>query len=699
MSFWRNLPSLKWKLTIIFLVLVLIPMVVVLLSISTIYRNGFISENQRDGENIVSLVNNLITIFEQDLQRNVTLLQQNELLTTASYFAATLDQTDELLPIVNSLLERLSFDILEIISFDGKILARGLASEKHTGEIETATDDLEKTQEDQVFDIVTLGDKIILRVRAPLDYDDLRVGTLMAGIFLDDSFAQKIMAITGEEIAIFRGKAPVASSSTAFSKAYQRILTNTRLSGESDSTMSTNLEVEGIERAIFTVPLTNQNEDSIGTIVVGLDKTDLNAIQQESELTVITIVVVLILATSLLVYWMSLVIVRPLAQMREVARKIARGDINQELPSTDNRDEIGTLARAFQAVVTYFQEMTQVAARIAAGDLRQEITPRSDQDALGHAFQRMSAYLKEIVSVATTVADGDLRQEIQPKTEDDVLGKAFQRLKSLRDVMREVMDGTERLGDASAVLKQISADMASGSEQSSQQLRVVSSNAQQINQSVSQVSAATEELAASIREISKNVHEVSHVIASAVDITNSANTTITDLETRSQEIGEIIEVITSITQQTNLLALNATIEAARAGEVGKGFAVVANEIKELARETAASAEDIIRKVEAIQDSTGDATNAITKVSEITSHVHELSGSIAISVEEQAAMTGEISRNIIDTAHGSDEITHTIAEVATVTQQASEQTVHVQDAAQELAELAEQLRQLIKKFKI
>lgn len=699
MSFWRNLPSLKWKLTLTFLLLVLVLMVVTFLSTSRIYRTGFLSENQRDGENIVRLVNNLLSIFAQDLQQSVTLLQQNEPLTTASYFAVTLDQTDELLAIVNSLLKTLSFDILEIISFDGRRLARGFASEKGGDEIEFTTDGLEKDQEAQVFDMAAYEDKILLRVRAPLDYGDVRVGTVMVGIFLDDSFAQKITGITGQDIAIFRGDVPVASSSTAFSEAYHRILTNSPPPSESGSTVNTNIEVTGIERTIFTVPLTDHHNKAIGTIIVGLDKTGLTAIQQESESTIIIIMAVLILATSLLVYWMSLVIVRPLAQMREVARAVARGSTEQEIPGITNRDEIGTLARAFQAVIIYFQEMTQVATRIAAGDLHQEITPRSDQDVLGDAFQRMSAYLKEIAAVATAVAEGDLRQEIQPKTEDDLLGKAFQRLKSLQDTMRKIMNGTELLGDASAVLKQVSADIASGAEQSSQQIQVISSNSQQINQNVNHVSAAIEELAASVQEISSNVHEVSQVIESAVDITSSANMIITQLEIRSQEIGAIIKVITTITQQTNLLALNATIEAARAGEVGKGFTVVAHEIKELARETATSAEDIIRKVAAIQESTREATNAIAKVSESTHYVHELSSSIATAVEQQAATTNEISRNISDTAHGSDEITRSIQEIATATQQTSEQTMYVQDAAQELAELAEQLRQLIKKFKI
>jgi methyl-accepting chemotaxis protein len=699
MLFWNNL-TIKWKLSIIFLLLVLIPITVILLSVSNILETGFTQEHYRDGEHIIRLVNNLIATFEQDLQRSIPLLQQNGALLESSYLAMALKQKDELLKTVNALLETLSFDILEVVGLDGAILVREYTSEKLSTEIETNADVLEKAlQEGQVLDIAAYEDKILLRAFGPLIYQRVQIGTLMAGILIDDSFAQKISEITGEEIAIFRGTSFVASSSQAFREACSRILSEQHLSNEDTNNVIPNVEIEGINRTILTAPLINHQGDSIGMIVVGLARTELASIQNQSETTIMKVAGVLVLGTILLVYGISLVTVRPLVHMREVASKIAQGDISQELPSTSKRDEIGSLTRAFQAVVTYLQEIVQVATHISNGDLSYEITPRSDQDVLGCAFQDMSAYLKEIASVATAVAEGDLRQEVQPKAEGDVLGKAFQQLNSLRDTMREIMNSAEHLGDASAVLKQVSDDIASGAEQSSNQIQVISSNGQQINQNVNQVSAAIEELAASIREISRNVHEVSQVIESAVNITNSTNMTITQLEARSQEIEAIIEVITTIMQQTNLLALNATIEAVRAGEVGKGFAVVAHEIKELARETAASAEDIIHKVEAIQESTREATDAITKVSEITHHVHELSSSISIAVEQQAAATDQISRNIIDTAHGSNEITHSIEEVATATQQASEQTVDVQEAAQELADIAEQLRHLIKKFKI
>ena len=51
-------------------------------------------------------------------------------------------------------------------------------------------------------------------------------------------------------------------------------------------------------------------------------------------------------------------------------------------------------------------------------------------------------------------------------------------------------------------------------------------------------------------------------------------------------------VIAGIANKTNMLALNASIEAARAGEYGRGFSVVANEIRGLADQSKTAAEKI-----------------------------------------------------------------------------------------------------------
>lgn len=413
----------------------------------------------------------------------------------------------------------------------------------------------------------------------------------------------------------------------------------------------------------------------------------------------IIVLSVIVTVVLLLAVYYVIRMIRPIRHLAQIAENLAEGDIGVTLPAKISQDEIGTLASAFQKLVNYLRDMATAATAISEGDLSRKIQPRSNHDMLGHAFLRMTTYLKEMASEATAIADGDLQRDVQPKTERDVLGQAFHAMRSLRQSISEIQVGAIQLREAADSLNQVSTQMVTNAGQASEQATMVSFSSQQISENVDAVASAIEEISAGIREISRNTAEASQIAEEAVKIANSANTTISDLESRSQEIGEVIKVITAITQQTNLLALNATIEAARAGDSGKGFAVVAREIKELSQETAASTEDIIQKLEAIRVGGQNAMKAITEVSNIIVQIRDLSSSTASGVEEQSMTTNEIARRMGEAAKGSQDITKVIGDVATVTQNTADGAADVQHSAGDLAALANRLQELVSRFKV
>ena len=179
----------------------------------------------------------------------------------------------------------------------------------------------------------------------------------------------------------------------------------------------------------------------------------------------------------------------------------------------------------------------------------------------------------------------------------------------------------------------------------------------------------------------------------------AANQTVSRLGDSSVEIAKVIEVITSIAQQTNLLALNATIEAARAGEAGKGFAVVANEVKELAKQTARATEEITRKIGVIRENTAGAVAAIGGIKGVIDNISHISTVIATAVEQQSATTSEMTRNVSEAAQGAGTISKNIKGVADAAQSTSTTVGEAQTATEQLARMANQLRDLVGQFKV
>jgi methyl-accepting chemotaxis protein len=262
-----------------------------------------------------------------------------------------------------------------------------------------------------------------------------------------------------------------------------------------------------------------------------------------------------------------------------------------------------------------------------------------------------------------------------------------------------VSQNAQALASSAEELTAVSQQMSANSEETATQSNVVAAASEQVSKNVATVAASAEEMSASIKEIAKNANEAAKVATEAVKAASETNKTVAKLGESSIEIGKVIKVITSIAQQTNLLALNATIEAARAGEAGKGFAVVANEVKELAKQTAAATEDISQKIEAIQGDTKSAVVAIDQISKIINSINDIQNTIASAVEEQTATTNEIARNATEAAKGSTEISKNITNVSEAAKNTTEGANNTLSAATELTKLAADLKRVVDLAKV
>lgn len=177
------------------------------------------------------------------------------------------------------------------------------------------------------------------------------------------------------------------------------------------------------------------------------------------------------------------------------------------------------------------------------------------------------------------------------------------------------------------------------------------SNMQKSVEELETISTATEEMSVTVSEIAKNTAHARILTENGHLSATKAMSNIQTLNEAASAIEEFTNVIQAISSQTNLLALNATIEAARAGGAGKGFAVVAHEIKELAKQSSTSAEDIRKKVNGIQSEIQNTNQIVHEISNSMFSVNENVTIIATAVEEQSVTTREIAHSLQRVSEG------------------------------------------------
>ena len=341
-------------------------------------------------------------------------------------------------------------------------------------------------------------------------------------------------------------------------------------------------------------------------------------------------------------------IVGPLGSMTQAMRLLAGGDRTVAVPDADRRDEIGEMAQAVQVFKEGMIKADELAAQQRAEEKRKAARAVAIEQYVS-AFEGSTVELLKALSTASC----DMQSTAQ--------------------TLAATADETERQSTA----------VAAASEQATTNVQTVAS--------------ASEELSSSIREISRQVTESARIAQQAVKEAASTNRQIEGLAVSAQKIGDVVSLINQIASQTNLLALNATIEAARAGEAGRGFAVVASEVKSLATQTGKATEEIAAKVAEMQSVTGLSVKAIESITQVIGRIDEISTAIASAVEEQGAATQEISRNVLQAAEGTREVSANIAVVNQVAAETGKASSGVLDSANDLAKQGEVLRSEVGSF--
>ncbi|MCG6201179.1 methyl-accepting chemotaxis protein [Psychromonas antarctica] len=261
----------------------------------------------------------------------------------------------------------------------------------------------------------------------------------------------------------------------------------------------------------------------------------------------------------------------------------------------------------------------------------------------------------------------------------------------------------------------------------SQDAQQSSLDAQEQRDIATQVATAISEMGATIAEIATNASQAADATNEATRQAKSAQSvvkvstenilqmaqsmesvshTIESLANKSDTISSVLDVIRGISEQTNLLALNAAIEAARAGEQGRGFAVVADEVRNLAKRTSESTDEINqminqlqaeskRAVDGVRESKNTAEMGVTDANktnqaldEIVANIQQISDlntQVATATEEQATVVGEINIHV----HAISDSTESSAETAT----------SIASSSESLTTMAMRLDSLVKRFKL
>jgi methyl-accepting chemotaxis protein len=701
--------KLRWKILLALVALSVFPLIITLYILSGLTVKEVERSMDARLRQAASFAERSMVYSQREVVNTIKLMSRNADMVNAVHDASLTGDFLRLEDVIRESREIFNFDLVEVRDKEGNVFLRIPAEEKNaviaSGKEHSV---IAAVMEGEALNAVEPFDgRLAIVAASPVRLQQEQIGYLVGVSFLNDVFAARIKSLSGAEAAFFDESGIIAA-------------THQELKGLPPSEYlkeGAQLRLDDKPHTVFVKSLGGAHRG----VLLALDLSEVVAARQHiREVMFLALVVVAALAV-LVSLGISRGAVRPLMLVTENLKEISEGegDLTRTL-NISSRDEVGELAASFNRFVERLREMVLRTRSVSAdlADATEKIRHSARQVNEGAVQQSRSLEeshraIQGIEEAASGIAEStgflvDSAEESSSATLE--LGATIEQIASqMEKLFFTVEEVSSSINEMSVASQQVADNveiLSSSTEVTASSITELDASIKEIEENAENTNRLSEEAAQDAQRGKEAVDETIEGIGAVREMVDKASAAIQELGHQSSAIGRILTVIDDVADQTSLLALNAAIIAAQAGEHGKGFAVVADEIRELAERTAISTKEIATIIGNLQSGTKEAVTAMTAGSE---RVHRevarsrVAGAALDKIRSSTLAATEQVRGIVratqEQSRGSRQITNSINEVAAMLGQIATAIKQQSDGTQHLARAAESMKEIASQGKL